>query len=91
MRLEYKAVSPWYGYSAYAAAAATGAIKIMENAHWLSDVLAGAGVGILSTRVAYYVYPIGKEIAGRRKDLEFRTMPFMGRDFVGASVTVTFK
>lgn len=91
MRREYKDVSPWYGYSAYAAAAATGAIKILENAHWLSDVLTGAGVGILSTRVAYYVYPIGKEIAGGRKDLQFRTVPFLGKGLIGASVTVTFK
>ena len=90
MRLEYKDVSPWYGYAAYAAAATTGAIKIIENAHWLSDVLAGAGVGILSTRVAYYVYPIGKEILGRKKDLEFHSVPFIGNGFVGASLMVTF-
>jgi hypothetical protein len=25
--------------------------------HWFSDVVAGAGVGILSTKAAYFIYP----------------------------------
>jgi membrane-associated phospholipid phosphatase len=28
-----------------------------NNKHWLNDVAAGAGVGILSTRLAYWLYP----------------------------------
>lgn len=91
MRLEYKDVSVWYGYAAYAGAAATGTIKIIENAHWLSDVLAGAGVGILSTKVSYLVYPWGKEIVKGRKNLEFRSVPYIGKGVVGVSVTLKLK
>ena len=28
-----------------------------NNRHWLTDVAAGAGIGILSTKIAYWLYP----------------------------------
>lgn len=57
MRQEYKNASPWYGISGYVIAAATGYLRMYNNRHWLSDVAAGAGVGIASTKFAYWVYP----------------------------------
>lgn len=62
---------------------------MIEKDHWLSDVLAGAGVGILSTRVSYLVYPWLKEKVVGKKNLEFRSSPFLGRGLVGFSVAVT--
>jgi len=57
LRMEYKDVSPWYGVAGYAMAATTGYLRMYNNKHWLSDVVAGAGVGIASTRLAYWLYP----------------------------------
>lgn len=57
LRQEYKDISPWYGYAGYAVAATTGYLRMYNNKHWLSDVVAGAGVGILSTKLAYWLYP----------------------------------
>lgn len=57
LRMEYKDVSPWYGIAGYAAAATTGYLRMYNNKHWLSDVIAGAGIGILSTQAAYFLYP----------------------------------
>ena len=54
---EYKDVSPWYGVCGYAVAAATGALRVHNNRHWVGDVLFGAGLGMLSTKAAYYLYP----------------------------------
>jgi len=54
---EYKDVSPWIGISGYAVAGATGVLRLYNNKHYLGDVLAGAGLGILSTKIAYTVYP----------------------------------
>lgn len=54
---EYKDVSPWIGLSGYAVAGATGVLRMYNNQHYLSDVIAGAGLGILSTKIAYTVYP----------------------------------
>lgn len=62
MRQEYKHLSPWYGYAGYAVAVATGYLRMYNNRHWLSDVAAGAGVGIASTKFAYWVYPKLKKL-----------------------------
>ena len=58
MRLEYKNRSPWYGVAGYLLAAGTGYLRMYNNRHWLGDILAGAGIGILSTRAAYFMYDI---------------------------------
>ncbi len=57
MRLEYRDVSPWYGVGAYTIAGTVGALRMYDNKHWFGDVMAGAGVGILSTDLAYWAYP----------------------------------
>nr|WP_245891740.1 phosphatase PAP2 family protein [Flavobacterium faecale] len=54
---EYKDVSVWYGISGYIVAAGTGAFRIYNNRHWLTDVTMGAGIGILSTKIAYWTFP----------------------------------
>jgi membrane-associated phospholipid phosphatase len=54
---EYKVVSIWYGISGYIVATATGAFRIYNNRHWLTDVAAGAGIGILSAKAGYWLFP----------------------------------
>ncbi len=54
---EYKDVSVWYGVAGYTVAAATGFFRMYNDRHWLTDVAAGAGIGMLSTKVAYWSYP----------------------------------
>lgn len=57
LRMEYKDVSVWYGIAGYTVATAVGGLRVYNNRHWFSDVLTGAGVGILSTQLAYIVQP----------------------------------
>lgn len=45
--------SPWYSIAGYTVATATGVMRVLNNRHWVSDVLSGAGIGILSTELAY--------------------------------------
>lgn len=52
---EYSGQSPWYSIGAYSVATATGLSRMMNNKHWLSDVMVGAGVGILSAELGYYL------------------------------------
>ena len=54
---EYKDVSFWYGISGYAIATGTGIFRMYNDRHWLTDVVAGAGIGILSTKIAYWINP----------------------------------
>ncbi|WP_255486865.1 phosphatase PAP2 family protein [Mucilaginibacter sp. SP1R1] len=65
---EYGDISPWYGIAGYSIAATTGILRVYNNAHWFSDVVAGAGVGILSTKIAYLVYPYIKKQFGQGKN-----------------------
>ncbi|WP_297098839.1 phosphatase PAP2 family protein [uncultured Draconibacterium sp.] len=54
---EYKDVSPWYGIAGYAVATGTGFFRMYNDRHWFTDVVTGAGIGILSTKCAYWVNP----------------------------------
>lgn len=64
VRLEYG----WgYGAAAYAVAAGIGAMRIYNNRHWCNDVLAGAGVGVLSAQAAYWLLPLEERLFCRRK------------------------
>lgn len=36
-------------------ATATGLMRMANNKHWLSDVMVGAGIGILSTEFGYWI------------------------------------
>lgn len=54
---EYKDKNIWIGIAGYAVASTTAYLRIYNNRHWLSDVVAGAGLGIASTKIAYWLYP----------------------------------
>ncbi|MBO7067932.1 MAG: phosphatase PAP2 family protein [Bacteroidaceae bacterium] len=55
------------GSAAYAIAVATGVLRVYNNRHWCNDVLAGAGIGILSANVAYWLYPLEKKLFTPKK------------------------
>lgn len=57
---EFKDTSPFLAYSGYAFATTTGAFRIMNNAHWISDVIVASGIGILVTELVYLFDPIIK-------------------------------
>ena len=52
---EYGDVSPWIGIGAYTSSTLVAVGRMMNNRHWLSDVLAGAGIGIMSTELGYFL------------------------------------
>jgi membrane-associated phospholipid phosphatase len=45
--------SVWFSIGAYSMASSVGVMRVLQNRHWISDVLAGAGIGILSTNIVY--------------------------------------
>ena len=50
---EYGFKGYWVGLVAYAAAIVTGFTRILNNRHWLFDVIIGAALGILLTDLAF--------------------------------------
>lgn len=53
---ELKATNPWFSYSGYLVATGVGVLRIYNKEHLLSEVLAGAGLGIISTKLTYWVF-----------------------------------
>src|SRR5690606_7559279 len=68
MAKEYGHKNIWYSIGAYSVATGVGAMRVMNNRHWMSDVLVGAGIGILSTNLVYltHQYRWGKKNKGSR-------------------------
>jgi len=61
---EYKDQSVWISVGGYSMATLIGVARVYNNKHWVSDVVTGAGVGILSTKAVYWVYPYLQKIVG---------------------------
>lgn len=55
MREEY---GLWPGVGAYTVATGVAFLRLYNGRHWLNDVIAGAGVGILSARIGYWMLPL---------------------------------
>jgi membrane-associated phospholipid phosphatase len=90
LRREYWEVSPWIGVAGYAVAAGTGFFRMYNNRHWLTDVLAGAGIGILSVQAAYWLYPaINRTLFKKRAD-SMAVTPFADGNGYGLTCSVTF-
>lgn len=74
---EFKDVSPWIGVAGYAVATGTGLFRIYNNRHWLSDVVMGAGIGILTTKIAYWTFPyIDNKLFKADKKFHSQLFPF---------------
>lgn len=54
---EYQLTNGVIAYSGFAFAGTTAAFRIINNKHWLSDVLAGAGIAIFVTELVYQLEP----------------------------------
>ena len=91
LRQEFKDVSPLYGVAGYAAATATGVIRLYNNKHWVSDVVAGAGFGIVSTKLAYWIYPFIKNKLFRSKNSNALFVPYYQSGGSGLSLIYTIK
>ncbi|MCF0236220.1 MAG: phosphatase PAP2 family protein [Bacteroidaceae bacterium] len=54
------------GLVAYGVATSVGLLRIYNDRHWAGDVLAGAGIGLLSVNVAYLLLPLEQRLWGGR-------------------------
>ena len=59
---EYKDVSPWIGVAGYTTATVTGVLRMVNKRHWFSDVITGAGIGILSAELGYVMLPVFQKL-----------------------------
>ncbi|MCC8187185.1 MAG: phosphatase PAP2 family protein [Bacteroides sp.] len=88
---EYRDTSPWIAVGGYAAAGITGTMRVINKKHWVSDVVAGAGVGILSAEIGYLLLPVfrktfGNSAAGK----QFVMVPTAAEGAYGVGMCYTF-
>ncbi|ESU24766.1 PA-phosphatase-like phosphoesterase [Flavobacterium enshiense DK69] len=89
---EYKDVSIWYGISGYLVATGTGIFRMLNDRHWLTDVAAGAGIGILSTKVAYWIFPYTNKLftKNNKNSKSVGILPFYNGNQTGLGVLLKF-
>lgn len=61
--------SPWYSVAGYSMATATAVGRILNNRHWVTDVLVGAGVGIIATDLGYFVTDLLMKGKGKKRSV----------------------
>ena len=88
---EYKDTSPWIGIAGYTIATGTGAMRILNRRHWLSDVVAGAGIGILCVEISYLLLPAFHKVTGVKDSRTSLVIaPVIGVNNYGAGLAYTF-
>ena len=64
---EYGNRYKWMPFAAYGLASGVGVLRVANNKHYIGDVLVGAGLGILSMKVAYWTHRYKWHKRGLRK------------------------
>lgn len=75
---EYKDSNLWYASSGFLFATATGILRIANNKHYTSDVLAGAGIGLATGAIVSYWNPFKSMTFGKKKKSTAYVYPQIG-------------
>ncbi|MCL7989069.1 phosphatase PAP2 family protein [Sphingobacterium sp. lm-10] len=92
MYREYRDNNLWLSLSGYPFAIFTGAYRAVNDRHWLGDVVAGAGFGILSTELSYLLYPkINKFLSnGKKRRSHIMVFPQYQQNMLGVGCIANF-
>lgn len=89
LRREFGKDYPGVAIGGYVVATAVGAMRILNNRHWVSDVVAGAGFGILSVNIAYLTHQ-NKWPIWKKKPENLSVMPYYNGSAGGVSAALRF-
>lgn len=92
VRIEY---GGWYGIGAYTVAVGVGFMRMYNGRHWFNDVVAGAGIGILSARIGEWSACLWQKLLKKkeRKEQNFALTPIaspLGGGYYGFSMGCCF-
>lgn len=77
---------PFWAWMSYVPAGATAVLRVLNDDHWVPDVLMGAGLGILVSHLTYIIWPVKKEKSHTKNALS--NLHF---DIRGASVSLAYR
>jgi PAP2 superfamily len=83
---EYGHKSIWYSIGGYTMASAIGILRVLNNRHWISDVLVGAGIGILSTELVYATH----QYKWTNRKMKLAASPTFSKGSYGVYASLTF-
>lgn len=91
---EYGDRLPAVSIAGYTVATATGLWRMANNRHWLSDVMVGAGIGIVSTELGYFLADLifkekGMKRYDRREEFERYDKPSFVGIYLGFNVPLS--
>ncbi len=87
---EFKETKPVLAYSGFVFASATGALRVLNNAHWVSDVLVGAGIGIIVTDLVYRFEPLKDWNPFKNKKISTIISPSYKENTIGLYANIRF-
>lgn len=83
---QYRHVSKWISVGGYAIATSVGISRILNNRHWVSDVLAGAGIGILSVKVVSVTH----QYRWKNRNVKMVCVPWKDQHGMGLYSAISF-
>jgi membrane-associated phospholipid phosphatase len=63
----------------------TGSLRVINNRHWVPDVLMGAGIGILVTNLVYHIEPLKNWNPWKKWNKNLSFQPSISTDYLGAN------
>lgn len=93
LKNEFATSHPIIAYSGYLFAISTGTLRIVNNRHWLPDVLMGAALGTAITNLVYRYEPLKNWKNPFRKnngDTKIGFVPTWNNDFFGGYLSINF-
>lgn len=79
---------PWITVLGYTTATGVGVLRILNDRHWLSDVLVGAGIGIFSPNLVYLTHQY--KWGNRSSRGQARILPYYQQGAAGIYVAYNF-
>jgi Membrane-associated phospholipid phosphatase len=87
---EYRGNNMLLSLLGYPFAIFTGTYRTFNDKHWVGDVVAGAGIGILSTEIAYWSFPAMSKLLGNNLGKNTFILPYYQSNKVGLNYVWTF-
>lgn len=92
---EFRETAPLFAASGYLFAISTGALRVLNNRHWVPDVLLGAGIGMIVTNLIYHFEPLKnwdpfRKWKSNEHQLDMQFMPSFSPQFMGGNLKFRF-
>ncbi len=85
---EFNQSNKLIAYSGFLFSIPTGTLRVVNNRHWIPDVLMGAGIGILVTNLVYHFEPLKNWNPWKIRALNMSFNPSLGNDFYGGNLKI---